>query len=224
MTSTRTEFDHLAAIYLPIALLVFALVCGLVGLAILRSWRRRDRPASQRHSAPRLEATYVVVLIGVVAFLVFETFSTESRVDAVPKPGPVSDLDPSSAAKPGLVVNVTASKWQWRFDYPGLGISQLATPGQLPTLVVPMGTPVEFNLSSVDVIHSFWVPDERFKRDAFPERSTSFELLFNKPGASSGSCAEYCGEGHSGMRFAVDVLAPDGFRRWASEHPRTPGQ
>jgi cytochrome c oxidase subunit 2 len=83
-----------------------------------------------------------------------------------------------------------------------------------PTLGVPAGQRVEFSLTSRDVIHSFWIPFERFKRDAFPDRVNRFDLVFDDPGGHDGICAEFCGLRHTGMRFRVLVLSEPDFRRW----------
>jgi cytochrome c oxidase subunit 2 len=84
---------------------------------------------------------------------------------------------------------------------------------------VPQGRLVRFEATSLDVIHSFWVPELRFKRDAFPRRTTTFTLTFNDPGFHShqGECAEFCGLRHSTMDFNVDVRPPEAFARWAGE-------
>lgn len=152
VVDTRSQYDGLAGIYLPIALAVFIVVLVLVVLFALR-YRRRDdgRPASGPASAPKLEAAYVLALSGIAAFLVWTTFRTETKVDRL-------------AAHPALTVAVTAAKWHWRFDYPDAGVSQLGIDRRPPTLVVPAGMPVRFRLSSLDVIHAFWIPERRFKR------------------------------------------------------------
>jgi cytochrome c oxidase subunit II len=84
-------------------------------------------------------------------------------------------------------------------------------------LRVPVDTPIEFDGSSLDVIHSFWVPEERFKRDVFPGSHTHWEMVFgdvaNTPGG--GECAEFCGLEHSNMNFDLLVMPKAAFARWA---------
>jgi cytochrome c oxidase subunit II len=199
VVDTRSEYRTLADVYLPIAAGVFVLVLGLV---VLFAWRYRARDGEPRAGAPTehtaVEFAYVVVLACVAAFLVGFTFRHENRVDRV-------------VTGDALRVDVTAAKWTWRFTYPRYGIAEK------DTLVVPTGTRVLFTLTSRDVIHSFWIPERRFKRDAFPGQTTSFDLVFDRPGtfADGGACAEYCGLHHAEMRFAVRALAPDAFRAWA---------
>jgi cytochrome c oxidase subunit 2 len=89
--------------------------------------------------------------------------------------------------------------------------------GETPTLTVPSDTTVRFTLRSNDVIHAFWIPYARFKRDAFPNRTTEFDLTFDDPGVHEGICAEFCGLDHTIMRFDVDVLSPDEFDGWLSQ-------
>jgi cytochrome c oxidase subunit 2 len=207
VADTRGDYEHLQAIYLPIAVGVFVLVSALVVFAALR-WRRRDdRVPTQRTGAPILEGAYAVGLAAVAAFLVGATFHTETREDRVGK-------------RPGLDVHVTAAKWRWRFDYPALGISEVGTDRAQPTLALPAGTTVRLTLGSQDVIHSFWIPNARFKRDAFPYRLTRFDLRFDQVAmlAGGGACSEFCGLRHTDMRFSVDVLSPRDFAAWARAH------
>ncbi len=89
--------------------------------------------------------------------------------------------------------------------------------GEEPTLTVPTDTTVRFTLRSNDVIHAFWVPDVRFKRDAFPNRTTEFDLRFDEAGRHEGICAEFCGLDHTIMRFEVDALPPSDFARWLDQ-------
>jgi cytochrome c oxidase subunit 2 len=84
---------------------------------------------------------------------------------------------------------------------------------------VPAGTPIQFRGTALDVIHSFWIPDERFKRDVFPRRTTTWVMRFDQPGfhREGGECAEFCGLLHTTMDFNVDVLSSAEFRRWVSD-------
>ena len=205
VVDTRHEYQGLQELYLPIAVGVFVLVLAVVVFAALRFRRRGDgRAPSRRTGAPVVEGLYVLILAGVAALLVGATFTTESREDRSSRPA-------------ALDVSVTVAKWRWRFDYPGLGISEIGTDTTPPTLTVPAGTTVRFTMRSQDVIHSFWIPDLRFKRDAFPLRTTRFELVFDRTGfhSAGGACAEYCGLHHGDMSFAVDVLRRAEFDRWA---------
>jgi len=207
LTDTREEFKDLFSLYLPVTAAVAAIVFSLVVFAVVRYRRRPDRGASSRREARIVELTYAAILACVAAVLVSATFIKESDVDAV-------------SSHPGLRVEVIAFQWQWRFTYPDRGVSVVGTRHNPPTLVVPTRKIVQFSATSHDVIHSFWIPSERFKRDAFPKRTTRFDLVFDKLGESTGRCAEFCGLRHSDMTFHVQVVTQDRFRAWIGEQRR----
>lgn len=205
MVDTRHEYDRIASVYLPIAAGVVLLVLLLVVVFALRY--RAGRPGgepSRRHSAPRVEGLYVLVLAAVAAFLLWRTFTVEDRVDA------------AASARPSVIVNATAAKWHWTFAYPASGIVLRGTDRRRPTLVVPVGRVVGFHLNSVDVVHAFWVPSRRFKRDATPGFPTRFTLVFPRTGTfvNGGECSEYCGLHHWQMRFDIRVVSPAAFAAW----------
>lgn len=207
LSDTRRLYQELSALYLPIAAAVFAIVLAAVIYAAIR-YRRRDGEDSyphQRAGAKKTETAYVVVLTAIAALLFGATVRVEDRIDPV-------------ARQAGLQVDVTAAQWLWRFSYPGYGISIAGAQQAPPTLFVPTGTTVRFRMISQDVIHSFFVPAVRFKRDAFPRRYTHFDLAFDRPGLMKGECAEFCGLNHADMNFRVRALAPPAFRAWLRAH------
>jgi cytochrome c oxidase subunit 2 len=205
--SVRDEFQDLFAVYAPIAAAVFAAVL-LAYLTIVVRFRRRGSGEGTTPPQPsdrwRWEVAYAVVLACIAAVLVTFTLRAADRVDEL-------------SADPGLTVDVTAFKWQWAFSYRDEGVEIVGDEGETPTLAVPTDTTVRFTLRSNDVIHAFWVPYARFKRDAFPDRTTAFDLRFDEPGRHEGTCAEFCGLDHTIMRFEVEALAPDEFRRWLAQ-------
>jgi cytochrome c oxidase subunit 2 len=202
----RHDFAGLESVYLPIAGAVFAIVTLLVLYAVIRRRRRGpDEIGSQRKENNPLELAYAGLLVAIVVFLVALTFATEDRTDAI-------------TGRPGLEVKIAAGQWSWRFSYPAYGITQQSTPLRPAQLVVPTGTIVHFTGTSTDVIHSFWVPDRRFKRDLFPRNNTRFDNTWPKPGFARGECAEFCGLLHANMDFVVDALSPADFRAWVAAH------
>ncbi len=205
LISTRGEFDHLASIYLPIAAGVFAVIVAVVLFAIVRY--RGSGAASRRAENNLLEGSYTALLVCVVALLLYLTLRAEHRVDTV-----------ASRERPALTVDVTAAKWEWQFRYPAYRIVRRSgTIGDQP-LVVPADRAIRFNLTSQDVIHAFWVPELRFKRDLFEGTVQHVTLTFTRAGTFKGQCAEFCGLRHSEMVFTVRVLSPTRFTRWAHAH------
>jgi cytochrome c oxidase subunit 2 len=115
---------------------------------------------------------------------------------------------------------VTGFQWCWRFHYVQSGITITATcqNGNNPTLVVPAGRPIRFTATSDDVIHSFWVPQFRFKMDAFPHHVNSFVMTVPHPGLWLGHCAEFCGEDHAFMTFHLRAVSQSVFAQWQQAH------
>jgi cytochrome c oxidase subunit 2 len=111
----------------------------------------------------------------------------------------------NATPKDPLVVNVFGQQWWWEFDYPSIKGGDNLPLVTANEMVIPAGRQVKLNITSRDVIHSFWIPSERFKRDAFPQRWTEFDLTFAKPGTYVGRCAEFCGLQHAGMGFTVEA-------------------
>jgi cytochrome c oxidase subunit II len=204
---TRGTYDTVAAVYAPIALAVFVLVLGAIGLLVWRG-RRRARPGGPAER-PVAEALYVAGLAAVVAVLCAVTFTGQGRIEA-------------ATGKAGLPVQVTAAKWNWRFAYPGTGIAVVGRPGAPATLTVPAGREIRVTATSVDVLHGFWIPDRRFQRILVPGRSARFSLVFPRPGViQNATCSFFCGLGHSDMRFLVRVLVPADFDAWLRAHRTT---
>jgi cytochrome c oxidase subunit 2 len=189
------------------AIPIGAIVYGLILWSIVRYRKRKDDdgslPEQFRYNLP-LEITYTAIPVVIVLVLFGFTLSTMSRVDAVAK-------DPS------VVVNVTGFRWQWRFDFPRHGFSIVGvagTPTAGPTIELPAGETVRVNLRAADVIHSFFVPQFNFKRDAIPGVVNTFDLNVPGTGLYRGECAELCGVDHSDMTFFIRVVPPESFQAW----------
>lgn len=108
-------------------------------------------------------------------------------------------------------VNVTAQMWTWQFSY----ANGARTTGELH---VPAGQPVKLVMSSRDVIHSFFVPDFRLKKDVVPGRYTQMWFNAPEPGESIVFCTEYCGTDHSNMTASVIVHEQEDFENWLAEN------
>jgi cytochrome c oxidase subunit II len=209
MADTRVEVQDLFDAYLWIAVGVAVIVFAAVGFAMVRYRRRPGREPSGKSEWMSGELVYAGILVLIVAGLVTATFTTEDKVDAV-------------SPDPALRVDVTAFQWGWTWTYPD-GTSVTGNSDSPPTFAVPAGRTVQFTLRSRDVIHAFWVPEQRFKRDAFPNRTTSFDLDFDHTGMNGGVCAEFCGLRHSQMAFNVLALSPADFQSWLADRSGATG-
>jgi cytochrome c oxidase subunit 2 len=174
-------------------------------------------PAQVRYNLP-IEILYTVLPFIMVGVLFYFTARDENYIDKLPK-------------HPNVVVNVTGFQWSWEFQYPQFKVTTPAggetmvtqtgamwnpnsTVQNLPLLVIPENETVQFNLTSIDVIHSFDVPNFDFKRDVVPGFANHFAVTPIKTGTFIGRCSELCGVYHSRMLFTLKVVTKAQFRQW----------
>lgn len=118
-----------------------------------------------------------------------------------------------------IPVDVVAKQWMWKAEHKS-GVREINE------LHVPVGQKVMLRLTSIDVIHSFYIPEFRVKRDAIPGHYTTMWFEATKPGEYALFCAEYCGVDHSRMRGRVVALRPDDYETWlgAQDVPIAPAE
>jgi cytochrome c oxidase subunit II len=195
---------------------VGAVVWGLIIWAIIFHRKRSDQPPLQvRYNLP-IEMLYTVVPFIMIGVLFFFTARDENYINKLPP-------------HPDVIVNVTGYQWSWQFQYPQYKVPQSVTkdvtmngepwdPGHgtkgLPELVIPTNRTVRFNLTSTDVIHSFWIVPFEFKRDVIPGHPNHFEVTPVRTGTFIGRCTELCGLYHSRMLFIVKIVTPAQFHAW----------
>ncbi|ARA93522.1 cytochrome c oxidase subunit II [Rhodothermaceae bacterium RA] len=190
--------------------------------------------------APEIDALFyfvkwvsLIIFVGVVAAMLYFMFKYRRR-DAAERPVPVKEsklIEISWVVVPTILVlivfvwgfqgfiklnvappeayqiTVRAKKWLWEFEYP----NGTTTVGEVH---VPVGRPVRLNMSSEDVLHSFFVPAFRVKHDVLPNRYTSVWFEATRADTFQVFCTEYCGTQHSGMLAKVIVHPEAEFREW----------
>lgn len=113
-----------------------------------------------------------------------------------------------------LVVKVTGKQWAWDVEYPALNIRQV------DELVLPVGQRVKFEITSIDVLHSFWIPAFRLKVDAVPGLVTTMYATPNQIASHEQDynlrvqCAEICGARHAVMTLPIRVVSESDFQTW----------
>ncbi len=188
------------------AMLVGVLVWGLILFAVFKYRRRSDDevPVQTRYNLP-IEILYTIA--PVVMVLVFFYFTVQTQNDVLAEASETGESDHT--------IKVVGQKWSWSFNYmeedavDGESVYTAGTPAEIPTLVLPVDESVTVELSSPDVIHSFWVPSFLMKMDVVPGRDNSFSFTPTREGNYAGKCAELCGSYHSRMLFNVDVVSRD---------------
>jgi cytochrome c oxidase subunit 2 len=209
--STRArEVDQLARVMFGIATVVFLLVEGALIYAVIRFRRRGDQDGegAAYHGNNMLELVWTAIPAVVVVFLGIYAYRV---LAAIEKP-----------ADDELVVEVVARQFIWEFRYPEYGKTSLE-------LHLPVDQPVRFEITSADVIHSFWIPEFRAKRDATPGQIAELRVTPTRLGTYPIRCAELCGAGHAAMTSQVIVESAADFQAWVSGAPRpaaqaTPGE
>ncbi|HEY1233744.1 MAG TPA: cytochrome c oxidase subunit II [Candidatus Binatia bacterium] len=106
-----------------------------------------------------------------------------------------------------LEINVVAKQWMWKVQHP-------EGKSEIDELHVPVGQPVKLLMTSQDVIHDFFVPAFRVKKDVLPGRYTTVWFEASKPGTYHLFCAQYCGTQHSGMVGRIVVMEPLAYATW----------
>ncbi|HEX6967694.1 MAG TPA: cytochrome c oxidase subunit II [Micromonosporaceae bacterium] len=197
------------------ALAVGVFVWALIFWCIFRYRKRGEElPVQTRYNMP-MEILYTVTPVLIVSVLFFYTALVQTDVTDTDKPADIT-------------VEVVAFKWNWQFNYVepgtqsdnGTVVSTTGSSDVIPVLVLPTGQPVRFELSSNDVIHSFWVPQLIFKRDVFPGEQAKTEFVVDElqqEGAYVGRCAELCGAYHAMMNFELRVVSPEKYERFIAQ-------
>jgi cytochrome c oxidase subunit 2 len=187
------------------ALGLAAVVWALIIYAAIRFRRteRNPQPRSQKANNAALEIAWTVVPLLIVVGLFAVTYRIEAGVEAL-----------ASGARVRVAVN--GFRWGWTFAYAD-GPRITGTALHPPELVLPVNATAEIAVTSSDVVHSFWIPDMLFKRDAVPGRVSVFDLTPTKPGTYIGRCGEFCGLDHALMTFSVRVIPQDEYARWHTQ-------
>lgn len=207
----RTVFEQIFTLQTLIAAAVFVLITTALIVVIVRNRARKREhlPFAARENNP-LEIGVAVVLAGIAAFLVWVSFGANARL------GGGTGIAQGDPEPPAARVDVTAFRWCWDFAYQSAPVRVTGSCGSVadrPVLVVPAGQPVDFSITSRDVVHSFWVPEFGIKRDANPDHVNTLRMRFPE-GQWLGRCSEYCGAYHVNMDFYIRAVSPDEYQRW----------
>jgi cytochrome c oxidase subunit II len=192
------DIDLLTDVMIVLSAFVYSIVLVMLGYSI---WRYRAKPGDESDGEPihgntRLEIAWTVIPTVIVLFGAGYSWFILDEIEA-------RDAD-------RLQVDVTAQQFAWRFEYPEEGVTSTE-------LHVPVDQQAEFNLKALDVIHSFWVPEWRMKKDAVPGQPTSVVVTPDREGDYEIVCTELCGVGHSTMRAPVVVESEEDFDQWVAD-------
>jgi cytochrome c oxidase subunit 2 len=190
---------YLHNITLVIATIVFIIVCVLLFYSLIRFRRKSDNdpePDQSFHGNTTLEVIWTIVPVGILISLLVLTFQT------------FQDTDPNNHPTE-MTIRVIGKQWLWEVQYPEQNIKLTKE------MRIPVSTNIKIELTSQDVIHSFWIPQLNGKKDAVPGYLTTTWIRADLPGTYRGQCAEFCGLGHSQMPLEVIALDRESFDAWA---------
>lgn len=192
------------ALYIMIG--VFLIVIGIFVYVLIRFRRRAGQTGLpvQVEGNHKLEIIWTVIPLILLLILAVPTVMTTFNLAH-------SYANDQSA----VVVKVTGHQFWWEFEYPNLGIVTAQE------LYIPVGKKIQFELTSKDVIHSFWVPALGGKTDTNPGVTNTMWLEADKPGTYKGKCAELCGTSHTLMDFKVVAVEQQVFDEWV-KHMQKP--
>jgi cytochrome c oxidase subunit 2 len=198
--------DTLLNVMIVLSCFVFAIVLVMLGYSI---WKYRAKPGDESDGEPihgntRLEIAWTVIPTIIVLF--GAVYSAIVLAD-------IEKKDPNR-----LAVGVVGQQYKWSFSYQGPGGQAVHS----DVLNVPVDRELELHLSAIDVLHSFWVPQWRIKRDLVPaglggnDVDNTVVVTPDKLGTYNVVCTELCGFGHAAMRALVHVWPDQKFNSWLS--------
>jgi cytochrome c oxidase subunit 2 len=210
--------DTLFDVMIVLSCFVFSIVIVMFVYAI---WKFRVKPGDEGDGKPihgntKLEIAWTVIPTIIVLFGAAYSWIV------------LDDIE--SEAADAMPLAVTAQQFKWTFEYPEktVGSGDSATPVTTNELHVPVDRQLNVSLTALDVLHSFWVPEWRIKRDAVPAEDPEAEGVDNTfvvtpdtEGTFSLICTELCGTGHATMRATVVVESQQEFDQWLNEQAQT---
>jgi cytochrome c oxidase subunit II len=203
-STAAPKIDTLLDVMIVLSSFVFSIVMVMLGYSV---WRWRARPGDESDGAPihgntRLEIAWTVIPTVIVLFGAIYSWVVLADIEA--------------REDDRMVVDVYGQQFEWHFNYPEEGVTSRE-------LHVPVDRQVEFRLHALDVIHSFWVPEWRIKKDAVPGITTRIFVTPDKTGNYTLICTELCGIGHSTMRAPVVVEdSQNAFTQWVGTQDPIP--
>jgi len=184
--------DDIMRFIVGVDIVLFILVVGVMLFFVFKYHKKRHPKAVNIHSNVALEVLWTVIPVVLVLYMFY--LGWEGFVQTL------------FAPKSAIPVKVIGRQWSWRFQY--------ENGKQSDTLYLPQGRPVRFLITSLDVIHGFYIPAFREKQDALPGRVREMVLYPEELGTYEVTCSMYCGLNHALMATKMIVIPESQFMRW----------
>jgi cytochrome c oxidase subunit 2 len=197
--------DHLYNLVLWITGVIFVLTEAALVLFSFRYRKRPGQKALYSHGSTRAEVIWTAVPAAILIYLGFMSQSLWSELRVT-----------RNFPTPALTIRVQAEQWLWHFKYAGpdgvFGTDDDITVEN--AFHIPVDQPVEFQVTSQDVIHGFYIPDLRINQDAVPGLTSTIWVQANKLGTYDVRCTQFCGTNHYQMKGQITVDTPDDYKTW----------
>jgi cytochrome c oxidase subunit II len=198
-STAAPKIDDLLNVMIVLSAFVFSLVLVMLFYAL---WKFKAKPGDESDGEPihgntRLEVAWTLIPTIIVLFGAGYSWKVLNDIER--------------PAKDAMTVDVFSQQYAWSFGYPGKGMKYVQ--GEFH---VPVNRQIQFKMHSGDVIHSFWVPEWRIKKDNVPGITTTAIVTPDRIGTYQLICTELCGFGHASMRAKVVVQSPAEFQQWVS--------
>ena len=219
--------DRISTLYIivfVIGAIIFVGVEGVLLYTIVKFRARKGAVAAQIHGNTRLEiswtvgAAVILVILAVVTFVALPGIRDPENSDpaAAAFVAPVTKTGEKKIPPDGKALNiiVTGQQYVWRFTYPDGDDNNQNNAFSYEQMVVPVGATVTLDIQSVDVAHSWWIPQLGGKMDAIPGYTNYTWFKVTKPGVYTGQCAELCGRNHANMVAQVRAVPADEYQSY----------
>jgi cytochrome c oxidase subunit 2 len=194
----RPPADAIGTLSIIVGVIALLIFIGVEGALVFAIWRYRASrhlggEAATFERNRRLEIAWTAAPALILAVIFILTLGTMAEINGAGVPA-------------AMRITATGHQWWWEFSYGGVKTAN--------ELHIPVGTPIDLEVTSADVIHSFWVPDLGPKKDMLPGVTNRLRLLAPRAGSYEGQCAEFCGIEHAWMRIRVVVQSQAEFDAW----------
>ena len=209
------RLENLWWLFFGICTFVYVTVIGVVLVALFRTKKvsAETQPEIAPEQARENRASNVIkIAVAITVITLFTLMIISFRTGAA--------INSLSQSKDPITIKVRGQQWWWEVIYEHEVPSDNVTTDN--EIHVPLGRPIKLELSSIDVIHSFWLPNMHGKKDLIPNYPTTFYFQADKPGDYWGQCAEFCGYEHAKMRFTVKAESQEDFDAWLNSQRQTP--
>jgi len=199
-SSQAESIDTLFGFHFMAISFLFALIVVLILYSVVVFKRKPgdEEDAEHIHSNTLLEIAWTIIpLVVVIALGIWAAFIL---------------ADITEAKDDEMAITVTGRQWSWAFAYPDYPDVPPAT-----KLVLPVDKPIRLEMTTQDVLHSFWVPEFRVKQDLVPGQEKILRITPTETGIYAVRCAEICGYDHANMVAEVEVVSQVAFDQWIRE-------